>query len=740
MKRNKLIIVTLIAIVLAGVALPVSAADYYWNAIGDTPFDSVWIKMERLDPDDWTKDRFSGKWKHSLGPKGTLEGSCDWWSSNGDSMLASGTFTAEAGGIGTWYGFFVLDDTCHGNFTYPALPPYGPISGTFAGFADHSPNPYLIIYADIFESNTDLNTFAEWKRKKGFDVELQKLGDIPGVIYDEPTGRDTSDMVAIREYIRGWYNPNWVRPSYVLLVGDTRGVNEDPPFNGYEAEWADPSHLPTYQYISPDKAEGTSDYWYQLMDDNDDTADVALGRWCVNNDTELNTIIIKTLAHEKPNPAWEPNRTLLVAHHNAEKNDFNYDCADSSEVIRNLIEGWNIPGYDVFTAYGIAPPRMGGPDPEEGPNNDTIRGYLEGNVHTNGIGILNYIGHGYTGSVDHSGWWSWNAWNEYYANDTVYSLTHTHQGYPLVYQFCCAMGMIAFGDNQALCEVWTLDTNGGAAGALGLSGYNLYGGDEKSTPMFKGILSAHFEDNLDCGWAIIQGGVDFRKANIQFNGIDPTPFKKGRIFTTYWIGDPELDVWRLAPHSADISVQETGNNTYLVTVLRTSDLEPVSYAKVCMYRDGVCHMVAFTNANGQVEFPYYSNPGTYHFMASNQIGPICIRPDTVSYNVTTGFKSSGIVEDAGNHIWKLEVITPNPVASSASISYSVGQASHVEVSIYDASGREVKVLAEGNLTPGQYVETWNGQDNSGVELSSGVYFVKMKSDSYNASQRLVLVK
>ena len=708
--------------------VPVSAADYYWTATADAPIGtaSIWFKMRRIDPDDWSKDYFSGTWKHSLGATGTLEGSGDWWSTNGDSIRASGTFSG--GAVGIWEGLFVLEDTCYGTYSTQTTNP--PINGTFAGFADRSPSPYLIIYADIFDGNADLNQFAERKRKKGFDVEMKMLGDIDGVIYDEPTGRDTTDVVAIREYIRNeWYNPNWVRPSHVLLVGDPRGVGS---YNGWEAEWADPEHLPTYQFLDLCEKDFrfTSDYYFQLMDD-DDTADVALGRWCVNNDQELNTMVTKTLKYENPDDAWEPNRTLLVAHWANTIGEPIPDLRDSSEVIRLMFEDWNIRGYEVFTAYGETPGTI-----PPGPTNDTIRAYLEGNQETDGIGVLNYIGHA---AVDK--WEPWNGLGETFSNDTVYSLNQTHHGYPVVYQFCCLTGAIAYGDNKVLCEAWTLHPDGGAAGALGISGNAVYGHDQLSTPKAKGIFSGHFEENLDCGWAIIKGGIDFYKANVDFdNPNNPADtIKKRRVYTTYWIGDPELDVWRGTPNDAEISPQVV-DDTFLITVLRSSDDEPVTYTPVCMYSEGVCHLVANTDANGQASFPWYPDPGTYYFTATNQVGPICIRPVTIDYSQQTGFMASDIVEDKETPFWQLEAISPNPVNSSTVISYSVADAVSVDLKVFDVSGREVRTLASGKHVPGHYEAIWNGRDSKGLNCPSGVYFVRMRSEGFNANERLVLIR
>ncbi|MGF3584491.1 MAG: C25 family peptidase propeptide domain-containing protein, partial [Thermoplasmatota archaeon] len=87
--------------------------------------------------------------------------------------------------------------------------------GYYENFADNPPKDqegYLIIVYDDFYNN--IQTFANWKTSKGFDVTVKKTSEIPG----GPTKEN------IKAYIVDAYN-NWPNPpSYVLLVGDSGQV------------------------------------------------------------------------------------------------------------------------------------------------------------------------------------------------------------------------------------------------------------------------------------------------------------------------------------------------------------------------------------------------------------------------------------------------------------------------------------------------------------------------------------
>jgi flagellar hook assembly protein FlgD len=84
--------------------------------------------------------------------------------------------------------------------------------------------------------------------------------------------------------------------------------------------------------------------------------------------------------------------------------------------------------------------------------------------------------------------------------------------------------------------------------------------------------------------------------------------------------------------------------------------------------------------------------------------------------------------------------------TSATVSYSVAGKTDskvnkpVELSVFDASGRKVKTLASGEHEPGNYDVTWDGKDNYGIKLASGVYFIRMASRDFTANERIILLR
>jgi len=83
---------------------------------------------------------------------------------------------------------------------------------------------------------------------------------------------------------------------------------------------------------------------------------------------------------------------------------------------------------------------------------------------------------------------------------------------------------------------------------------------------------------------------------------------------------------------------------------------------------------------------------------------------------------------------------PNPFNPSTTINFEVPKAAQVIMKIYDTLGREVRTLFDGRLEAGAHNKVWDGKDNSGISIGSGVYFVKMTSDGFESSKRMLLVK
>jgi hypothetical protein len=89
---------------------------------------------------------------------------------------------------------------------------------------------------------------------------------------------------------------------------------------------------------------------------------------------------------------------------------------------------------------------------------------------------------------------------------------------------------------------------------------------------------------------------------------------------------------------------------------------------------------------------------------------------------------------------------PNPFNPQTTISYYIpevgAQPARVKIVIYNLLGEEVRVLLEGNNYAGEHSITWNGKDDSGSDLSSGVYFYRLFwwGTEFTKAKKMVLVR
>ena len=83
---------------------------------------------------------------------------------------------------------------------------------------------------------------------------------------------------------------------------------------------------------------------------------------------------------------------------------------------------------------------------------------------------------------------------------------------------------------------------------------------------------------------------------------------------------------------------------------------------------------------------------------------------------------------------------PNPFNPSTTISYALPQNSFVTLKVYDILGREVKTLVNSEQVPGIHNMIWNGENNYGSKVSSGIYIYRVVAGNYIQTKKMILMK
>ncbi len=84
---------------------------------------------------------------------------------------------------------------------------------------------------------------------------------------------------------------------------------------------------------------------------------------------------------------------------------------------------------------------------------------------------------------------------------------------------------------------------------------------------------------------------------------------------------------------------------------------------------------------------------------------------------------------------------PNPFSHSTTISYSVAEASHVVLTLFDRTGLPLSILVDERQAPGPHAIRWDGQDEAGNALPEGVFFLQLKVEKQGtAVHKMVRLK
>jgi len=83
---------------------------------------------------------------------------------------------------------------------------------------------------------------------------------------------------------------------------------------------------------------------------------------------------------------------------------------------------------------------------------------------------------------------------------------------------------------------------------------------------------------------------------------------------------------------------------------------------------------------------------------------------------------------------------PNPFNPTTTIRYTLPENGRVTVTIYDQLGRRVNQLVSAKQNAGEYTAQWNGRDDTGRQLASGLYFCQVSGGGFSKSIKLVLLK
>jgi flagellar hook assembly protein FlgD len=105
--------------------------------------------------------------------------------------------------------------------------------------------------------------------------------------------------------------------------------------------------------------------------------------------------------------------------------------------------------------------------------------------------------------------------------------------------------------------------------------------------------------------------------------------------------------------------------------------------------------------------------------------------------VGTGIPEGDPVQ--AERVARLHQSRANPFRGSTTIAFTLQSPEQTSLKVFDASGRLVRSLLDEPRTAGLHSMIWDGRDNEGHGVASGVYFYRLETGAFSETRRMVLV-
>jgi len=162
------------------------------------------------------------------------------------------------------------------------------------------------------------------------------------------------------------------------------------------------------------------------------------------------------------------------------------------------------------------------------------------------------------------------------------------------------------------------------------------------------------------------------------------------------------------PHSSDSKTYTLENEYYKVVPIGGGFVDATGHY------DGY---LSYEPINGEIEIPPVSG---------------LILKDSA----TTGIEEHNVL----NRTFILTQNYPNPFNPQTAISYQLSVFSNVKLTIFDVTGRQVRMLVSEVQNAGPHTAIWDGRDEHGQEASSGIYFYRLEAGDQMQTRRMVLMR
>jgi hypothetical protein len=251
------------------------------------------------------------------------------------------------------------------------------------------------------------------------------------------------------------------------------------------------------------------------------------------------------------------------------------------------------------------------------------------------------------------------------------------------------------------------------------------------------------------GTAIGYISVYYKEALLEENAIEVTPTSSQIDFKLSGTREGFLNIGGRI--TLDGSSLENATVYAISKIDPYSNSEEVSTLKV----SELCGYIAASTVSGS-EGVYLLEkllPGTYYLLVTSPYGTVNGPEVELKFKTICGIDINigrSDVKENNSTLPKdvsLSQNYPNPFNPSTTIPFrvengqwSVARPVHTSLMIYNLTGQKVRVLLDEEMKPGSYEAIWDGKDDSGQKVSSGIYFYRFKAGDNSETKKMIMLK
>jgi hypothetical protein len=202
----------------------------------------------------------------------------------------------------------------------------------------------------------------------------------------------------------------------------------------------------------------------------------------------------------------------------------------------------------------------------------------------------------------------------------------------------------------------------------------------------------------------------------------------------------------LEPMHGDTLYNTTQDVKFKWSKATDPDAEPLTYTLYLTGEELITGIKSDTIISGITDTTifisnnFFKNNHSYRWSVDANDGYLiiaCTNASSFTYQISTGIISQNEFSPSK---FNLRQNYPNPFNPETTITYEIPLTSEVKIVVFNILGEQIRVIADNIYSPGVYSMKWDGTNQEGHTVASGIYIYKLINEQYTMSKKMVLLR